>query len=99
MIARVALSALAWVLWTEESQVTPATTSPATWSIVAGTDTREDCERLGRHRVDSFPRVRVHEVAITPIGERALIWAQATPPLTKVVVFKCLPASDDPRPK
>jgi len=97
MIARLALAAFAWVLWTEESQVTPATTSPSAWNIVAGMDTREDCERLGRHQVDSFPRVRTHDVAITPIGERAVIWAQATPSLMKMVIFKCLPESVDPR--
>lgn len=62
-------------------------------------DTREDCERGGRHQVDSFPKVRVHDIAITPIGERAVIWTQSTPRLTKLVIFQCVPESVDPRPK
>jgi hypothetical protein len=65
---------------------------------VAGMDTREDCERGGRDQLDSFPKVRAHDMVITPIGKRALIWAQSTPPLMKLVIFQCLPESVDPRP-
>jgi hypothetical protein len=93
------LYALAWVLWAEESQLAPATTDRSIWRLVAGADTREDCESLGRHQADSVPKARAYEVVVTPIGERAVIWAQSTPRLMKLVVFQCLPESADPRPK